>query len=110
MATVAIENTPEVRQRLARIIAETCRCEAGPLLDGKPFAAVIDLFDSLAMLEILLAMETELGIESEAVIRSAQSENVNLEEVFPVDLDGLIHLLQVVLAQKNESPETPLAV
>ncbi|MGO3740628.1 acyl carrier protein [Kerstersia sp.] len=97
MVAIAIENTPEVRERLARIIAETCRCDAEPLLEGMPFASVIEQFDSLAMLEILLAIETELGVDSESLMRRADSETVNLEETFPEDLSSLIQLMKVVL-------------
>ncbi|MCO7641101.1 phosphopantetheine-binding protein [Pseudomonas sp. S 311-6] len=101
---IVIENTAPVRDRLARIIAETCRCEAAPLKDDVPFATVIEQFDSLAMLEILLAIEAEFGLDSETMMRREEMETVNVEELFPENLSGLIHLMQAVAARPREEP------
>jgi len=97
---VSLPDTPVLRDRMATIIATVCRCEPGPLLDGQAFSAVIMQFDSLAILEILLEVETEFHIQTDDMLPLDHATGAQeITSVFPKDLSELIAYMRVVAAR-----------
>lgn len=96
-----LPDTPVLREKLAAIIARTCRCEPAPLLDNHAFASVIEQFDSLAILEILLEIETEFGLSTDEMLPA--EHHVGAQEftsVFPRNLDDLAACMRQVHARR----------
>lgn len=96
-----LPDTPQLRDALAGIIARTCRCEAEPLLEDQEFATVITQFDSLAILEILLEIETTFGLTTEEMLPT--QHDVGAQEftsVFPADLSALAAYMHQVHARR----------
>jgi len=98
-----LPDTPELREKLAEIIARVCKCEPEPLLEDKPFTTVIEQFDSLAVLEILLEIETVYGIETDEMLPVDQETGAQeLTSAFPTNLSELIVYMHDVLARRPE--------
>jgi len=96
-----------LREKLATIIAATCRCEREPLLEDQEFSAVITQFDSLAILEILLEIETEFGLTTDEMLPT--HHDVGAQEftsVFPKNLSALIVYMHEVVERRSASPKT----
>jgi|GEM_PF-5582135 len=92
-----------LREKLAEIIARVCRCEPGPLLEDKEFSTVIEQFDSLAVLEILLEIETVYGIETDEMLPVDQETgSQELTSAFPTTLTELIAYMHAVIARRPE--------
>jgi len=101
-----LPDTPLLREKLAHIIAGTCRCEPGPLLEDQPFAAVIEQFDSLAILEILLEIEAEYGLTTDEMLPT--DHDVGAQEftsIFPRDLSGLVAYMHQAVQRRSAAPE-----
>ena len=96
-----LPDAPVLRKQLATIIARTCRCEPQPLLEDQEFGSVITQFDSLAVLEILLEIETEFGLTTDEMLPT--NHDVGTQEVmnvFPVNLSALIIYMRDVVARR----------
>ncbi|MCD0502870.1 acyl carrier protein [Bordetella petrii] len=96
-----LPEVPQLRDKMAAIIADTCRCEPGPLLADQEFSAVITQFDSLAILEILLEVEAEYGLTTDEMLPT--DHNVGAQEitnVFPRNLSGLVAYMYQVAARR----------
>lgn len=92
-------------ENLAVIIADVCRCEAGPLLDDQQFSTVITQFDSLAILEILLEIETQFGIPTDEMLPADHAAGAQeITTVFPSDLSALIVYMRKVAERMAEGP------
>ncbi|AZY49140.1 hypothetical protein C0J09_08275 [Bordetella avium] len=90
-----------LRGKLAKIIAGVCRCEPEPLLDDQPFTTVITQFDSLAILEILLEVETEFHIATDEMLPSDPASNTTeITAVFPANLSALVSYMHEVVARR----------
>lgn len=100
---IVLPDTPELREKLAEIIARVCRCEPGPLLEDQDFSAVITQFDSLAVLEILLEVETEYGIETDEMLPVDQQTGMQeITNIFPKNLSELIVYIHEVAARRPQ--------
>lgn len=98
-----LPDTPELREKLAEIIARVCKCEPEPLLEDQAFSTVIEQFDSLAVLEILLEIETVYGIETDEMLPVDQETGAQeLTSAFPTNLSELIVYMHDVLARRPE--------
>lgn len=96
-----LPNDEELRDRLATIIASVGRCEREPLLEGKPFTEVVDQFDSLLVLEILLEIEAQFRVETDEMLgEHAHEPGHEISAVFPKDLDGLVAYIHEVVARR----------
>lgn len=94
-----------LRDKLAAIIADVCRCEPAPLLEDQQFSAVITQFDSLAILEILLEIETEFHIQTDDML--PKDHEVGAQEItsiFPSNLSGLIAYMHQVVERLAAGP------
>ena len=88
------------REKLASIIADVCRCESAPLLEDQDFSAVITQFDSLAILEILLEIETEYHIPTDEMLPVEHATGAQeITNIFPKNLSELIVYMQDVAAR-----------
>lgn len=108
-----LPDTPILREKLAAIISQTCRCEPEPLLEDQEFASVITQFDSLAILEILLEIETEFGLTTDEMLPTNHAVGAQeFTSVFPKNLSGLIVYMHAVMQRRSEAPEaaTPPAL
>lgn len=100
---IVLPDTPTLRVELAEIIARVCNCEAGPILDDQEFSTVIAQFDSLAVLEILLEIETAYGIETDEMLPVDQETGAQeLTSAFPSNLSELITYIHEVAARRPE--------
>lgn len=105
-ATPVLPDDAVLRARLADIIANVCRCEPAPLLEDQPFSVVITQFDSLAILEILLEIETEFQIPTDEMLpRDHASGAQEITSVFPGNLSELIVYMRMVAARIALGPE-----
>ena len=88
------------REKLASIIADVCRCESAPLLADQDFSVVITQFDSLAILEILLEIETEYHIPTDEMLPADHAQGAQeIATIFPKNLSELIVYMQDVAAR-----------
>ncbi|EHK68224.1 acyl carrier protein [Achromobacter arsenitoxydans] len=95
-----------LRARLAAIIANVCRCEPAPLLEDQPFYAVITQFDSLAILEILLEIETEFHIPTDEMLPKDHASGAQeITSAFPGDLSELMAYMRIVAGRLALGPE-----
>uniref|UniRef100_UPI003340A066 acyl carrier protein n=1 Tax=Castellaniella defragrans TaxID=75697 RepID=UPI003340A066 len=102
-----LPDTPILREKLAAIIARTSRCEPEPLLEDQEFASVIAQFDSLAILEILLEIETEYGLTTDEMLPT--HHDVGAQEftsVFPKNISALIIYMHEVMNRRVVEPQT----
>lgn len=98
-----LPDTPVLREKLAEIIARVCNCEQQPLLADKDFSTVIEQFDSLAILEILLEIESTYGIETDEMLPVDQEMGTQeMTNVFPANLSELVVYMHEVLARRPE--------
>ncbi|MBV7483491.1 acyl carrier protein [Bordetella sp. BOR01] len=96
-----LPDTPILREQLATIIARTCRCESASLLQDQEFAEVITQFDSLAILEILLEIETEFGLTTDEMLPTNHEMGAQeVMSVFPGNLSALIVYMHEVMARR----------
>ncbi|WP_407848876.1 acyl carrier protein [Bordetella petrii] len=98
---ISLPESGLLREKLAAIIAATCRCEPAPLLEDQEFGAVVAQFDSMAVLEILLEIETEFGLTTDEMLPT--DHNLGAQEitsVFPKNLSGLMAYMQEVAARR----------
>ncbi|MFV0284186.1 MAG: phosphopantetheine-binding protein [Castellaniella sp.] len=98
-----------LRTELAEIIASVCRCDPEPLLQDEPFTAVASEFDSLAVLETLLEIESRYHIETDDMV--PVDPEVGAQEIlgiFPQNLSELVSYTQVV-ASRVQQREAALA-
>lgn len=94
-----------LREKLAAIIADVCRSEPAPLLEDQSFSAVITQFDSLAILEILLEVETQFNIPTDEMLPADHATGAQeITSVFPSDLSALIVYMHKVVARMAEGP------
>ncbi len=91
----------ELTSAVADIIAEVCHCDRQALLEGRPFAEVIEHYDSLAMLEILLGIETQYDVSTAAMLPADYRSEEDLAEVFPKNLVELIDKIYFVAQTIN---------
>jgi len=102
-----LPDTPKLREKLATIIATTCRCEREPLLEDQEFSAVITQFDSLAILEILLEIETEFGLTTDEMLPTHHDLGAQeFTSVFPKNLSALIVYMHEVVERRSAGPKT----
>ncbi|MGE8604382.1 acyl carrier protein [Bordetella trematum] len=100
---IVLPDEPELRQKLAEIIARVCRCEPEPLLEDQEFSAVVTQFDSLAVLEILLEVETEYGIQTDEMLPVDQEMGAQeITNIFPKNLSELIVYMHEVVARRPQ--------
>src|SRR4051794_38422606 len=99
---ITLPDKSRLREDLAKIIAETCRCEPQALLENKVFTEVIEHFDSLAMLEVLLGIESEYGILTDDLLPNDYRTQEEIIEYFPKNLDELVEHLYRVSSQLND--------
>jgi acyl carrier protein len=98
-----LPDDPELREKLAEIIARVCKCDPAPLLEDKEFSTVIEQFDSLAVLEILLEIETVYGIETDEMLPVDQETGAQeLTSAFPTNITELIAYMHDVIAKRPE--------
>lgn len=103
--TPVLPDDAVLREKLAAIIADVCRCEPGPLLADEPFSSVITQFDSLAILEILLEVETQFNIATDDMLpRDHAIGAQEITSVFPADLSALIVYMHKVVERLAEGP------
>lgn len=106
----------QLRVTLAKVIAETCRCDAAALLRDDPFTTVIENFDSLYMLEIMLGIEVEYGLSADDLLPRDYTTSEELAEFFPINLTELAEHIEKVAARKAADeaagihPPTPESV
>jgi len=94
-----------LREKLADIISDVCRCDRGPLLNDEPFSAVITQFDSLAILEILLEIETLFSIPTDEMLPADHAVGAQeITSVFPSDLSALIVYMRKVVDRMAAAP------
>ncbi len=100
---IVLPDDTELRQKLAEIIARVCRCEPEPLLEDQEFSAVVTQFDSLAVLEILLEVETEYGIETDEMLPVDQEMGAQeITNIFPKNLSELIVYMHEVVERRPQ--------
>jgi acyl carrier protein len=93
----SLPDAPELRVKLAEIIAGVCRCDPDPLLRDEPFTAAAVEFDSLAVLEILLEVETLYHIETDDMVPvDPEAGSQEILGVFPQNLSELVAYVQEV--------------
>lgn len=93
----SLPDTPELREKLAEIIANVCRCDKEPFLRDEPFTSVAIEFDSLAVLEILLEIETLYHIETDDMVPvDPEAGSQEVLGVFPQNLSELVAYTQEV--------------
>lgn len=98
-----LPDTAQLREKLAEIIARVGQCEPEPLLEDQDFSAVVAQFDSLAVLEILLEVETEYGIETDEMLPVDQDKGAEeLLSVFPKNLSELVVYMHEVVARRPQ--------
>lgn len=94
-----------LREKLAAIIADVCRCEPAPLLNDEPFSAAIAQFDSLAILEVLLEVETQFNIPTDEMLPADHAAGAQeITSVFPSDLSALIVYMHKVVERMAAGP------
>ncbi len=101
--TPNLPDTPELREKMAEIIANVCRCERQPLLDDEPFSAVITQFDSLAILEVMLEVETIYHIQTDDMLPLDPEKGAqDILSTFPENLSALVVYMREVAARVQE--------
>lgn len=94
-----------LREKLAAIIADVCRCEPAALLEDRPFASVITQFDSLAILEILLEVETQFDVPTDEMLPADHAAGAQeITSVFPSDLSALVAYMHKVVERMASGP------
>ena len=107
---ITLPERPELRAALAKIIAEVCRCDEDALLNDTPFSEIIEHYDSLAMLEILLGIEARFDISTDDMLPPEYRTQEEVAELFPKTLDELAdHTYNVVARLNKEEQENPAA-
>jgi acyl carrier protein len=102
----SLPDTPEFRARLAEIIAEVCRCDPEPLLRDEPFTAAAPEFDSLAVLEILLEVETTYHIETDDMVPvNPEVGSQEILNIFPQNLSEFVAYTQKVASRVQQREE-----
>lgn len=105
LTTPVLPDPQIMREKLAAIIANVCRCEPGPLLEDQEFSAVITQFDSLAILEILLEIETEFHIQTDDMLPTDHAAGgQEIMSVFPSNLSALIAYMHEVVERVAAGP------
>lgn len=102
---ITLPSKEQIKEPLAKLIAETCHCDFEPILAGKPFADVMEHYDSLAMLEILLSIEAEYEINSDDMLPRDYMNEHDLVENFPKNLGELIDKMYEVVDFLNSKKE-----
>lgn len=103
---ISLPDDAALREKMASIIAQVCRCEPGPLLEDQEFSAVITQFDSLAVLEILLEVETEFHIQTDDMLPLDHTTGAQeITTVFPKNLSQLIVYMREVAARVTARQE-----
>ena len=108
---ITLPERPELRAALAKIIAEVCRCDEEALLKDTPFSDIIEHYDSLAMLEILLGIEARFDISTDDMLPPEYRTQEEVAELFPKTLDELAdHTYNVAARLNKEEQEKAAAV
>ena len=105
LTTPVLPDPQVLREKLAAIIANVCRCEPEPLLEDQEFSAVITQFDSLAILEILLEIETDFHIQTDDMLPTDHAVGAQeITTVFPNNLSALIVYMHEVVERVAAGP------
>lgn len=98
---IVLPERSEFRTVLADIIVDVCRCDKELLLSDAPFESFIEHFDSLAMLEILLGIETRYDVSTEVLLPAEVRSQEEMMTVFPKNLSELVEHVYTVVEQLN---------
>ena len=102
---ITLPERPELRAALAKIIAEVCRCDEEALLKDTPFSEVIEHYDSLAMLEILLGIEARFDVTTDDMLPPEYRTQEEVADLFPKTLDELADHTYNVAARLNKEEQ-----
>lgn len=102
---ITLPERPELRAALAKIIAEVCRCDEEALLKDLPFSEIIEHYDSLAMLEILLGIEARFDVTTDDMLPPEYRTQEEVADLFPKTLDELADHTYNVAARLNKEEQ-----